>query len=78
MWDEEKGEFEEGWLAWVTKLMAVLSLKWGPGGGGGSGRRSVSWAIFSELLEEPMTVFFTSLPPCSGPSRLSEQLCMEG
>lgn len=43
VWDEGKGrELEEDWLAWVPRLMALLSLKWGPGGGVGSGRMSSS------------------------------------
>lgn len=30
-------ELEEDWLARVPRLLALLSLKWGPGGGVGSG-----------------------------------------
>lgn len=50
VWDEERGASED-WLAWVTRLVVVPSLRWEPGRGVGSGRVSSSWTIVSELLE---------------------------
>ena len=64
VWDEEKRELEEAWLAWW------LSLTWGPGGGAGSG----AWlpagpSSVSSWKAEPRAVLFSTLPPGSGPSR---------
>lgn len=71
MWGEERGEFEEDWLAWETRSVVVLVTKMGTRRRGGTGEDELwfSHHSVSSWKAQPMALSFISLPLGSGPSR---------